>query len=175
MRFPELLRPVKHPRAFETQPTEGNSLVEERVDDEDDESENGSVEMLQTQPAEEELTGADKSKTGNSTSNKKRKRRRTNSEQELRFEQQQENSHGSAGIWESVKEQLFEPGRTVVHCVPSSRLPEDVNGLVTPKRPLASSTDNARTPNPSSGAYYRKYGLSRWLSQNTAANGRSSY
>lgn len=103
-------------------------------------------------------------------------------------QQQQDQSQKNSGIWESVKEQLFEPGRTLVYCVPSSRLPtvaqskENENMLVTPKRALISTGGSAKnlgsgasvgtnltswTPNPSSGAYYRKYGLARWLSQNT--------
>ena len=103
----------------------------------------------------------------------------------------QESPHNSSGIWESIKEQLFEPGRTILHCVPSYRLPSDGNVedhiLSTPKRFLTSTAASAKnfgsaaststnftssTPNPSSGAYYRKYGLARWLSQNTIAEER---
>ena len=114
----------------------------------------------------------------------------TRRRQEQRFmrQQQQDKSQKNSGIWESVKEQLFEPGRTLLYCVPSSRLPsvaqskDDENMFVTPKRALISSTGSAKnlgsgasvgtnltswTPNPSSGAYYRKYGLARWLSHNT--------
>ena len=151
-------------RAFETQPTEGKIASEKKAGD-DDESESESAAMLQTQPAEEE----------EKSTKKKRKR-------QIPLQQQQENSQGSAGIWESVKEQLFEPGRTMVHCVPSSQLPDidDENMLVTPNR--SSNTKNpgsgtsvgtnltSSTPHHSSGAYYRKYGLSIWLSQNTTTD-----
>jgi len=114
--------------------------------------------------------------------------RRRQQQQQLLLYQQQERSHNNTGIWESIKEQLFEPGRTVLYCDPSCHMPSgsDSNGeekmLVTPKRLSTSANSKIKnfgsaasigtnytssTPNPSSGAYYKKYGLARWLSQNT--------
>jgi hypothetical protein len=109
--------------------------------------------------------------------------------QQIMQHRQQERPQDSAGVWESVKEQLFEPGRKILYCVPSYRVPSGSGGmddekmLITPKRSSTSnSSGNVKnvgsagsigtnfttsTPNPSSGAYYRKYGLARWLSQNT--------
>ena len=97
----------------------------------------------------------------------------------------------SKGIWDSVKTQLFDPDRAIVYCVPSFQLTQGSHGsgddhtYSTPMKRsargpgdhLVSGSDRSgktnltdrSTPNPSSGAYYRKYGLSRWLSRNTIA------
>lgn len=129
----------------------------------------------------------DEAITGPGSTRKSRNQMRRRRQQQLPLHRQQEHPHNSTGIWESIKEQLFEPDRTILYCVPSCLVPSS-NGindnekmLVTPKRSLASTTSNVKTfgssasiatnftsstPNPSSGAYYRKHGLARWLSQN---------
>eukprot|EP00531_Pseudo-nitzschia_arenysensis_P017904 CAMPEP_0116136360 /NCGR_PEP_ID=MMETSP0329-20121206/11682_1 /TAXON_ID=697910 /ORGANISM="Pseudo-nitzschia arenysensis, Strain B593" /LENGTH=601 /DNA_ID=CAMNT_0003631221 /DNA_START=129 /DNA_END=1934 /DNA_ORIENTATION=+ len=197
---------------------DANGDPEKNSSNDDEDNEGSSITLLQTQPAEVEEKEPGE-KIAESTTRMRRNRPRSNSfesasnltldealsgpastrkpsshkrrrqQQRLMQQQQQRKIQKSAGIWESVKEQLFEPGRTLLYCVPSSQLPivthnkDDEKMLVTPKTSLTSPTGSARnlgsgtsvgtnltswTPNPSSGAYYRKYGLARWLSQNTA-------
>jgi hypothetical protein len=126
---------------------------------------------------DEAITGPGSTKKPGSQMRRRRK------QEQLPLHRQQEHPHNSTGIWESIKEQLFEPDRTILYCVPYCRIPsssndinEDEKMLVTPKRSLTSkifgsaasigTNVTASTPNPSSGAYYRKHGLARWLSQN---------
>ncbi len=203
---PKVVAPTEYDRIS----SKPNGDLEKNFAYNDDGNEDSSITLLQTQPAdvEEKESGE---KLSESTTRMRRKRPRSNSfesasnltldeafsgpastrkssSHKRRRQQQQQKFEKRSGIWESVKEQLFEPGRTLLYCVPSSKLPsvthnkDDEKILVTPKRSLMSSTGNAKnlgsgtsvstnltswTPNPSSGAYYRKYGLARWLSQNT--------
>lgn len=129
----------------------------------------------------------DEAITGSGGKRKPTHKMRRKKKQQLVLREEEENSHDYTGLWESMKEQLFDPSRTILYCVPSYRMlgGSDSDGekmLVTPKKSSVSTPSTAKpfgsaasigtnftssTPNPSSGAYYRKFGLARWLSQNT--------
>jgi len=117
------------------------------------------------------------------------------------LQDQEKSSRNKTGIWDSLKEQLFDPDRTVLYwessasgrrIVPTTGIGESKNNtdgvdeiiFATPSRRSKPSTGSptaynkfetpasvctnlsSSTPHPSSGAYCKKYGLARWLSQN---------
>lgn len=104
-------------------------------------------------------------------------------------EEEEEKEELTNSIWESVKEQCIDETRPFLHFVPSWRMASNNNDVpTTPKERIISPTINDNnnytntdtvsvgsidanftisSPSPSSGAYYKKYGLARWLKKNT--------
>jgi hypothetical protein len=107
---------------------------------------------------------------------------------------EEESSKNNTSIWESIKEQCFDESRPFLHFVPSWRIVSsggnnNNNDIpITPNKKMISTTSSnynntdigsvgsigtnftLSSPNPSSGAYYKKYGLARWLKKNTVVD-----
>ena len=125
------------------------------------------------------------------------KRQRLHQEKQQPMQQQQDEEESSknnigTSIWESIKEQCFDESRPFLHFVPSWRIVssgDNNNDIpITPNKKMKSTTSinynntdigsvgsigtnfALSSPNPSSGAYYKKYGLARWLKKNTAGD-----
>jgi len=118
-------------------------------------------------------------------------------EYEYEHEQEEEKEESTNSIWESVKEQCVDETRRFLHFVPSWRLVGNNSDVpATPKERMISVNKNVNnnctntdkvsvgsidtnctisSPSPSSGTYYKKYGLARWLKNYTIDNNDAGF